>query len=87
MYEAQVKGTDSTMIWRSSLPNSDMSEETLKSIKVISIGNSDELEIGETGVKPLVMHWDMDVKSVTSKMDQCSGSRGNRFKTARQPEN
>ena len=48
MYEAQVKGTDSDNdLAVVAVKISDMSEDTLKSIKVVSIGNSDELEIGE----------------------------------------
>ena len=46
--EAQVKGTDSDNdLAVVAVKISDMSEDTLKSIKVVSIGNSDELEIGE----------------------------------------
>ena len=48
VYEAQVKGTDSDNdLAVVAVKISDMSEDTLKSIKVVSIGNSDELEIGE----------------------------------------
>lgn len=48
VYEAQVKGTDSDNdLAVVAVKIADMSEETLKSIKVVSIGNSDELEIGE----------------------------------------
>lgn len=48
VYEAQVKGTDSDNdLAVVAVKIADMSEDTLKSIKVVSIGNSDELEIGE----------------------------------------
>lgn len=48
VYEAQVKGTDSDNdLAVVAVKISDMSEDTLKSIKIVSIGNSDELEIGE----------------------------------------
>ncbi|MEE1180314.1 MAG: trypsin-like peptidase domain-containing protein [Lachnospiraceae bacterium] len=48
VYEAQVKGTDSDNdLAVVAVKISDMSEDTLKSIKVVSIGNSDNLEIGE----------------------------------------
>lgn len=48
VYEAQVKGTDSDNdLAVVAVKIADISEETLKSIKVVSIGNSDELEIGE----------------------------------------
>ncbi len=48
VYEAQVKGTDSDNdLAVVAVKIADMSEETLQSIKVVSIGNSDELEIGE----------------------------------------
>ena len=59
VYEAQVKDGFRHDLAVVAVKISDMSEDTLKSIKVVSIGNSDELEIGEQEL-PLVMHWDMD---------------------------
>lgn len=48
VYEAQIKGTDSDNdLAVIAVKIADMSEDTLNSIKVVSIGNSDELEIGE----------------------------------------
>lgn len=48
VYEAQIKGTDSDNdLAVIAVKIADISEDTMNSIKVVSIGNSDELEIGE----------------------------------------